>query len=98
MPEVNPFAPLIGVLTRNALWVIPIVVSLSAFRALLPRLKGAIGEAMVGSILNGLFNNVLHDIIVQDGRGGLTQIDHVALTGAGLAAWGTGARACCVRR
>lgn len=84
MPELNPFEPLTGVVIRCAFWVIPIIVSFSAFRALLPSLKGAIGEAMVGSTLNGPFGNVLHDIIVPDGHGGLTQIDHVALTGAGL--------------
>lgn len=47
-------------------------------------LRGVLGEAQVGKVLQRLFPAVLHDVILPDGRGGLTQIDHVALTPAGL--------------
>jgi Na+-transporting NADH:ubiquinone oxidoreductase subunit NqrB len=86
MTEFNPLAPLTTALIEYSLWIIPALIGLAALRALLPRLKGVIGEAMVGGRLDRLFEEVLHDIIVPDGRGGLTQIDHVALTAEGLLA------------
>lgn len=85
MPEFNPLAPLTATLIEYALWAIFIILGVQAIRVLLlPRLKGVAGEAMVGATLDGLFGNVLHDIIVPDGLGGLTQIDHVTPTGESL--------------
>jgi hypothetical protein len=84
MPDTNIFTPIVDMMIRSGLWILPALLGLAAFKALLPRLKGAIGEAMVGGRLDQLFGEVLHDIIIPDGRGGLTQIDHVALTVEGL--------------
>lgn len=84
MPDTNIFTPVVDMMIRSGLWILPALLGLAAFKALLPRLKGAIGEAMVGGRLDQLFGEVLHDIIIPDGRGGLTQIDHVALTVEGL--------------
>jgi hypothetical protein len=53
-------------------------------RALRPMSRGAAGEARVAKVLQRLFAEVLNDVILPDGRGGLTQIDHLALTSAGL--------------
>ena len=52
--------------------------------ALRPMSRGAAGEARVAKVLQRLFAEVLNDVILPDGRGGLTQIDHLALTPAGL--------------
>lgn len=48
------------------------------------RLKGAAGERAVRQVLDRLGGAALHNIILPDGRGGLTQIDHLVLTQAGL--------------
>ena len=50
----------------------------------MPRLSGWIGERRVSAKLKRLFPAVRHDLILPDGRGGLTQLDHLALTPAGL--------------
>jgi hypothetical protein len=50
----------------------------------LPRWRGKAGEARVGRALERLFPAVTHDAILPDARGGLTQIDHLALTPAGI--------------
>lgn len=66
-------------------WLPPIALGLWALKVLfLPSLRGAQGEKKVGGVLERLFGEVLHDIIIPDGRGGLTQLDHVALTRQGL--------------
>ena len=58
---------------------------LAALVALLrPRFVGAIGEAAVSRRLRRHFPEVADDLILPDGRGGLTQVDHLALTPAGL--------------
>ena len=57
---------------------------MAALKALLPRLSGWAGETRVGARLKRLFPEVRHDLILPDGRGGLTQLDHLALTPAGL--------------
>lgn len=85
MATANIYQPLVGVVINYALWMIPILIGLAALKVLLvPRLKGMEGEALVARTLNKLFPHVLHDIIIPDGRDGLTQLDHVALTPAGL--------------
>ncbi|QGU32505.1 nuclease-related domain-containing protein [Thermochromatium tepidum] len=45
---------------------------------------GREGERQVGAALKRLFPAVIHDVILPSARGGLTQIDHVALTPKGL--------------
>ncbi len=50
----------------------------------MPRVRGRVGEARVGAVLDRIGTETLHDIILPDGRGGLTQIDHLVLTGASL--------------
>lgn len=45
---------------------------------------GRDGERQVGAALERLFPAVVHDVILPSARGGLTQIDHMALTPKGL--------------
>jgi Nuclease-related domain len=77
-----------GMLIRAAVphlvWFVPALVALAALKALLPRLSGWIGERRVSAKLERLFPAVRHDLILPDGRGGLTQLDHLALTPGGL--------------
>ena len=49
-----------------------------------PRFVGAIGEAGVSRKLRRYCAEVADDLILPDGRGGLTQVDHLALTPTGL--------------
>jgi hypothetical protein len=71
--------------TRHLLWLVPAFLTLGSLKLLFAaKLKGAAGEAAVAAILNRTASNVLHDIIIPNGRGGLTQLDHVALLPAGL--------------
>ncbi|WP_295406280.1 nuclease-related domain-containing protein [uncultured Thiocystis sp.] len=80
------FSSLLDILAqmRPLLWMMPFVLALAAVKLLAPRLRGVAGEAQVGRALGRLFPEVRHDLILPDGRGGLTQLDHVALTPAGL--------------
>ena len=81
----NPFQPIINVVIHWALWLLPVLFALTALKLLFAaRLKGAAGERAVGKLLNRLGTAALHDIILPDGHGGLTQIDHLVLTPAGL--------------
>ena len=77
-----------GMLIRAAVphlvWFVPALVAVAALKALLPRLSGWIGERRVSAKLKRLFPAVRHDLILPDGRGGLTQLDHLALTPGGL--------------
>ncbi|MBK1695414.1 hypothetical protein CKO09_11795 [Chromatium weissei] len=71
------------------LWLIPAFFAITGFavlyyRIILPRHRGRVGEIAVDRALRRLFTEVKHDLIVPDGRGGLTQLDHLALTPAGL--------------
>ncbi len=75
-----PIEALLALLT----WAIPAIAAVLALKALLPRLLGWAGEARVGARLKRLLPEVRDDLILPDGRGGLTQIDHLALTPAGL--------------
>ncbi len=69
-------------------WLIPLILLLAALRFFrrirLTQRRGAEGEFQVGQVLERLFRKVRHDLILPDGRGGLTQIDHLVLTPAGL--------------
>ena len=82
----NPYEPIIGALLHGYLpWILPLLIGLGGLRLwLLPKLRGMEGEALVGRELGKLGAAVLNDFVLPDGKGGLTQIDHVALTGAGL--------------
>lgn len=70
------------------LWLIPIALAglgLSLWhRALAIRGYGRDGEHQVGAALERLCPMVVHDVILPAARGGLTQIDHIALTPKGL--------------
>ncbi len=84
MPS-NFYQPLIDLVIHWALWLIPVMLTITTLKWLFSaRLKGAAGERAVGRVLNRLGEAALHDIILPDGRGGLTQIDHLVLTQAGL--------------
>ena len=74
----------IEALLAQLTWAIPAIAAVLALKALLPRLLGRAGEARVGARLKRLLPEVRDDLILPDGRGGLTQIDHLALTPAGL--------------
>ena len=81
----NPLQPLLEAVIHGALWFIPVLLAIAALKVLFSaRLKGAAGERAVARVLNRLGEAALHDIILPDGRGGLTQIDHLVLTQAGL--------------
>ena len=76
---------MVDVFIGYALWIVPLLIGVAALKVLLvPRLKGMEGEALVGRVLSKRFSHVLHDIIIPDGRGGLTQLDHVVLTPSGI--------------
>lgn len=80
----NLYQPIIHMVIRYALWMIPIFMLITALKLLATRFKGIAGEALVGQALNKISDDVLHDIIIPDGKGGLTQLDHVLLTADGL--------------
>ena len=81
----NSFQPLIDAVIHRMLWFIPLLLAIAALKRLFSaRLKGAAGERAVARVLNRLGEAALHDIILLNGRGGLTQIDHLVLTPVGL--------------
>ncbi len=49
-----------------------------------PWVRGKLGEARVRKRLARIWSEALHDVILPASRGGLTQVDHLVLTGAGL--------------
>lgn len=66
-------------------WLVGITIVMVLFVGLMrPRRPGARGEAAVARRLRRYCAEVANDVILRDGRGGLTQIDHLALTSAGL--------------
>ncbi|NEX19878.1 NERD domain-containing protein [Thiorhodococcus mannitoliphagus] len=69
---------------RPLVGLLPLVLVVLALKRLVPRMRGSAGEARIGRVLEQLFSVVRHDLILPDGRGGWTQIDHLALTPAGL--------------
>ena len=82
----EPFAssPVLLGLLPPLLWMLPLLLLGALFAWFRPRLLGAVGEKAVSHVLRRLFAETLDDVILPDGRGGLTQIDHLALTAAGL--------------
>lgn len=85
MPAADPIAIFAEGAVRQVLWLLPLGLALPALKVLLvPMLRGRAGEARVGGVLERIGVDTLHDVILPDGRGGLTQIDHLVLTGAGI--------------
>ena len=76
--------PMTNLFIQTALWLIPIFMFINALRLMLPRLKGRAGEVTVSQILERCTPYVLRDIIIPDGKGGTTQLEHVLLTTEGL--------------
>lgn len=66
---------------RNSLFEVLLGLASASSRA---ERRGAEGEAAVAKRLQRLFTEVANDLILPDGRGGLTQVDHLVLTPAGL--------------
>ena len=81
LQDVNLYAPI----WDSARWLLPFILILSGVRlAFKARAQGWLGERVVGRRLTEHAHAALHDVIVPDGRGGLTQIDHVLLTDEGI--------------
>ncbi len=90
-----PVDPL-QLVTHQLVAVIPWLICLGALsivlryvkKRFLPKLKGATGEWAVNrALLNGLNTaeyRVLHDLLLPDGKGGQTQIDHVVVSAFGI--------------
>lgn len=76
---------LFGVLWSSAGWIVPFMLVVTGFRlAFKARAQGWIGERLVASRLEEHAHAALHDVILPDGRGGLTQVDHVLLNDQGI--------------
>lgn len=86
MPQADYLSPLLTAVIGGLLWLTVLAAALKLLGGIWHRLLGRCGEARVGSALARLLPEVRNDLIVPDGRGGLTQIDHLALTPAGLLA------------
>jgi restriction system protein len=85
MPATDPFAILSQRAVRHLLWLLPLGLALPALKVLLvPPLRGRAGEAQVGAVLDRIGADTLHEVLLPDGRGGIIQIDHLILTGAGI--------------
>ena len=79
------FSTITTAFTDPAAWLVAPIVLVVLFVVLLrPRRPGARGEAAVARRLRRYCAAVANDVILRDGRGGLTQIDHLALTSEGL--------------
>ena len=78
------FTPIVAALWSHVSWVIPALILVAGLKTLLPSLRGRAGEAAVGRALKRRFPEVANDVILPDGRAGLTQIDHLALTPRGI--------------
>ncbi|QIT54118.1 NERD domain-containing protein [Aquisalimonas sp. 2447] len=76
---------LLEIFWRQAGWVVPAALLISGLKlAAAPKLKGLVGELAIRARLKGLATDELHDCILPDGRGGMTQVDHLYLTGKGV--------------
>lgn len=74
----------IAALLPSLLWLIPLLLLSAALRRLFPQVLGWTGEARVGREFARLFPEVANDLILPDGRGALTQVDHLALGSGGI--------------
>jgi len=74
-----PWLILLGVLSVIAAFI---------KRRFLPKIKGQLGEWAVNRVLRKELNpeqyRVLHDLLLPDGKGGQTQIDHVVVSAYGI--------------
>jgi hypothetical protein len=77
-------APIVGAFAGALVYLIPAAILALILARFLPRLLGAAGEAAVARTLGRHLEQVANDLLLPDGRGGLTQVDHLALTADGL--------------
>lgn len=73
-----------GVTTLFVL-VLLVILGPTVLRLVLRKTKGPRGEWKVASAINSTGLEALHDVILPDGRGGLTQVDHLIKTPVGIA-------------
>ena len=80
------FARLLTLAGSGTLWPIPVFLALFAILVLItPRVRGKLGERRVAQWLaRSIEGEALHDVILPDHRGGLTQIDHLVKTRTAL--------------
>ena len=78
------FAPIARAILDSIHWALLGAVLLVVLSWLRRRRLGARGEAAVYRRLRRCCAAVADDLILPDGRGGLTQLDHLALTPASL--------------
>jgi hypothetical protein len=77
-------APILGAVAGTLVYLLPAAILAFVLALFLPRLLGAVGEAAVSRVLRRHLKHVADDLLLPDGRGGLTQVDHLALTADGL--------------
>jgi hypothetical protein len=76
---------LFGILCSSAGWILPFMLIVSGLRlAFKARAQGWVGERLVAGRLEEHAHAALHDVIMPDGRGGLTQVDHLLLNDQGI--------------
>jgi len=78
------YTPLIMAVGEPLLWLLPILVLVGLLQAFRPQLRGMLGERAVARVLKRHAAQVANDLILPNGLGGLTQIDHLALTANGI--------------
>lgn len=80
------FTHLLTLAGNGTLWPIPVFLALFAILVLIiPRVRGKLGERRVAQWLARIVEGeALHDVILPDHRGGLTQIDHLVKTRTAL--------------
>ncbi|NJN46914.1 MAG: NERD domain-containing protein [Candidatus Competibacteraceae bacterium] len=85
MTDPNPFQPIFAAIIQPLLWVFPALFTLAGLKLLFSAwFKGMAGERAVARVLDRLGQDALQDVIILDGQGGLTQLDHVVLIPVGL--------------
>ena len=77
------FTSMTRAIPEPVFWLLPFAV-LVALLALFRRRRGSVSEAAVSRRLRRCCAEVANDLVLRDGRGGLTQIDHLALTPNGI--------------
>ena len=74
------YSQLVDTVFTMVSWLIPVLLLIGSFKLLfLSNLKGIEGERQVQKQLKKLDLEAMHDVILPDGKGGLTQIDHIVL-------------------
>jgi hypothetical protein len=73
------FSPPMSAFLGPVLWLAALAVMWGVLQGWLPQLRGILGERAVARVLKRYAVRVANDIILPNGRGGLTQIDHLAL-------------------